>query len=95
MLFEYAKKNPCILFLDEFDAIAKLRDDVNEQGELKRVVNSLLQNIDFLNDRSVLIGATNHENLLDKAIWRRFGTRLNISYPERPIKKRNNYPNTL
>ncbi|KQL52185.1 ATP-binding protein [Heyndrickxia sp. FSL K6-6286] len=87
MLFEYAKKNPCILFLDEFDAIAKLRDDVNEQGELKRVVNSLLQNIDFLNDRSVLIGATNHENLLDKAIWRRFGTRLNISYPERQLRR--------
>ncbi len=81
MLFEYAAKTPCILFLDEFDAVAKLRDDPNELGELKRVVNSLLQNIDLLNDKSVLIAATNHENLLDKAIWRRFSTRIHINYP--------------
>lgn len=87
MLFEYAIKTPCILFLDEFDAIAKLRDDRNEQGELKRVVNSLLQNIDMLNDKSVLIGATNHEDLLDKAIWRRFSTRLYISYPDSTIRR--------
>lgn len=86
MLFEYAAKNPCILFLDEFDAIAKLRDDKNEQGELKRVVNSLLQNIDFINEKSILIGATNHENLLDKAIWRRFSTRLHINYPNSDIR---------
>lgn len=87
MLFEYASKNPCVLFLDEFDAIAKLRDDKNEQGELKRVVNSLLQNIDFINDKSILIGATNHENLLDKAIWRRFSTRLHINYPNSEIRR--------
>ncbi|WP_146550780.1 AAA family ATPase [Rummeliibacillus suwonensis] len=86
MLFEYAAKNPCVLFLDEFDAIAKLRDDKNEQGELKRVVNSLLQNIDFINDKSIIIGATNHEGLLDKAIWRRFSTRLHINYPTNDIR---------
>ena len=45
-VFEYAKRQPCILFLDEFDAIAKARDDRHELGELKRVVNSLLQNLD-------------------------------------------------
>ena len=88
MLFEYATKQPCILFLDEFDAIAKVRDDQNEQGELKRVVNSLLQNIDYLNDKSILIAATNHEALLDKAIWRRFNTRLNIDYPDKEIRKK-------
>lgn len=81
MLFEYASKTPCILFLDEFDAIGKLRDDKNEMGELKRVVNSLLQNIDFLNNKSILIAATNHESLLDVAIWRRFNTRMHIDYP--------------
>jgi SpoVK/Ycf46/Vps4 family AAA+-type ATPase len=86
MLFEYASKNPCILFLDEFDAIGKLRDDKNEMGELKRVVNSLLQNIDFLNNKSILIAATNHENLLDVAIWRRFNTRVHIDYPNREIR---------
>lgn len=86
MLFEYASKNPCILFLDEFDAIGKLRDDKNEMGELKRVVNSLLQNIDFLNNKSILIAATNHESLLDVAIWRRFNTRVHIDYPNREAR---------
>ncbi|GIO33524.1 ATPase [Paenibacillus albilobatus] len=81
LLFEYASKIPCVLFLDEFDAVAKLRDDQHEMGELKRVVNSLLQNIDELGDKCILIGATNHEQLLDEAIWRRFSTRLKIGLP--------------
>src|SRR5690554_6192914 len=72
-LFEFAQRIPCVLFLDEFDAIAKARDDQNELGELKRVVNSLIQNIDSMNSDSLLIAATNHENLLDVAVWRRFG----------------------
>jgi SpoVK/Ycf46/Vps4 family AAA+-type ATPase len=80
-LFDYAAKNPCILFLDEFDAVAKIRDDTHELGELKRVVNSLLQNIDQLNGKSILIAATNHENLLDSAIWRRFSSRIHIDFP--------------
>lgn len=82
-LFEYAEKVPCVLFLDEFDAIAKARDDNNELGELKRVVNSLLQNIDSIGNGSLLIAATNHENLLDKAIWRRFDYKLNIELPDK------------
>ena len=69
-IFDYASKRECILFLDEFDVIAKLRDDKNELGELKRVVNSLIQNIDGLNSDSILIAATNHHELLDPAIWR-------------------------
>lgn len=81
-LFEYVQKTPCILFLDEFDAIAKARDDNNELGELKRVVNSLLQNIDSLEGNTLLIAATNHEDLLDKAIWRRFNYRLKIELPD-------------
>ncbi len=80
-LFEYVEKTPCILFLDEFDALAKLRDDKNELGELKRVVNSLLQNIDLLNEGHILIAATNHEQLLDPAVWRRFDYQLNIKKP--------------
>lgn len=51
-----------------------MRDDKNELGELKRVVNSLIQNIDTLNNDSILIAATNHHELLDPAIWRRFST---------------------
>ncbi|WP_145151801.1 AAA family ATPase [Paenibacillus xylanexedens] len=87
LLFEYSSQTPCVLFLDEFDAVAKLRDDHHEMGELKRVVNSLLQNIDQLGDKCILIGATNHEKLLDQAIWRRFSTRLHIDLPSKDIIK--------
>nr|WP_309100177.1 AAA family ATPase [Fredinandcohnia onubensis] len=80
-IFEYAQNNPCILFFDEFDAVAKVRDDKQELGELKRVVNSLLQNIDFMDNGSILIAATNHEQLLDPAVWRRFSFKLFINKP--------------
>lgn len=81
-VFEYAHANPCILFFDEFDAVAKIRDDKQELGELKRVVNSLLQNIDFMDNGSILIAATNHEQLLDPAVWRRFFLKLEVKFPE-------------
>lgn len=81
-LFEFAQKTPCVLFLDEFDAIAKARDDSNELGELKRVVNSLLQNVDAMSNDSLLLAATNHENLLDSAVWRRFDYKLEIEFPD-------------
>ena len=82
-VFEYASKRECILFLDEFDVIAKLRDDKNELGELKRVVNSLIQNIDSLNSDSILIAATNHHELLDPAIWRRFSKVITLDKPQK------------
>ena len=81
-IFDYASKRECILFLDEFDVIAKLRDDKNELGELKRVVNSLIQNIDGLNSDSILIAATNHHELLDPAIWRRFSKVITLEKPQ-------------
>lgn len=80
-LFDFASRTPCVLFLDEFDAIAKLRADAQEVGELKRVVNSFLQNLDSLGSQSIVIAATNHEELLDRAVWRRFTYRLELSYP--------------
>jgi hypothetical protein len=80
-LFEFAGKTPCILFLDEFDAIAKLRGDTQELGELKRVVNSFIQNLDTLGTQSIIVAATNHEELLDSAIWRRFSYRLALGFP--------------
>ena len=86
-IFEYAQTVPCILFLDEFDAIAKVRDDNNELGELKRVVNSLLQNIDQLKNGSIIIAATNHEHLLDPAVWRRFGFKIPIDVPDDASRK--------
>lgn len=82
-IFDFASKRECILFLDEFDVIAKMRDDKNELGELKRVVNSLLQNIDSFNDDSILIAATNHHELLDPAIWRRFSTVITLEKPQK------------
>lgn len=80
-IFDYAKKQPCVLFLDEFDAIAKARDDKHEMGELKRVVNSLLQNMDEYCQNGILIAATNHHELLDDAIWRRFQSVIEIPKP--------------
>ena len=82
LLFDHASSRPCVLFLDEFDAIAKLRDDRQELGELKRVVVSLLQNIDSIQGQTVMLAATNHEHLLDPAIWRRFAYRIHIELPK-------------
>lgn len=81
-IFDFADNRPCILFLDEFDAIAKARDDQYELGELKRVINSLLQNIDAFAKQNILIAATNHPELLDKAIWRRFNTVIELGAPQ-------------
>jgi SpoVK/Ycf46/Vps4 family AAA+-type ATPase len=83
-LFDHAASRPCVLFLDEFDSLAKMRDDDRELGELKRVVISLLQNIDALGTDHVLVAATNHEHLLDPAVWRRFQYKLRLAEPDAP-----------
>lgn len=80
-LFAFANRYQCVLVLDEFDAIAKVRDDPNEVGEIKRVVNALLQNIDAREGRGITIALTNHESLLDPAIWRRFEVQLAVPLP--------------
>ena len=80
-VFDFVKNQKVVLFLDEFDAIAKKRDDAQELGELKRVVTTLLQNIDALSPEVFLIAATNHEQLLDPAIWRRFQMTIRIDLP--------------
>ena len=71
-IFDYAEAEPVVLLLDEFDAIARLRDDDTLHGELRRVVNSLLTLIEKFHGRGYVIAATNHEKQLDPAIWRRF-----------------------
>jgi SpoVK/Ycf46/Vps4 family AAA+-type ATPase len=86
-LFDFAAKAPCVLFLDEFDAIAKLRGDGQELGELKRVVNSFIQNLDTLGSQSLVIAATNHHELLDSAIWRRFSYRLELTFPTADMRR--------
>lgn len=81
-IFKTASERPQVLFLDEFDALGKERDDELEIGEPKRIVNSLLQSIDaFESSRSILIAATNHQYLLDRAIWRRFDMVIEFSAP--------------
>lgn len=80
-VFDSVKDQRVILFLDEFDAIAKKRDDSNELGELKRVVTTLLQNFDNMPENVFLIAATNHEHLLDPAIWRRFNVTITLNLP--------------
>jgi DNA replication protein DnaC len=87
-LFDFASRNPCVLFLDEFDAIAKLRGDSQELGELKRVVNSFIQNLDTLGTQSIVIAATNHPELLDSAIWRRFSYRLELGFPTSEMRRK-------
>lgn len=84
-LFDHVKSRRCILFFDEFDAISKERGDENDNGEIKRVVNSLLKQIDNLPSHVIVIGATNHEQMLDKAIWRRFQLQLTLPQPTRKM----------
>jgi ATPase family associated with various cellular activities (AAA) len=86
-LFTFANRYRCILLLDEFDAIAKLRDDPQEVGEIKRVVNALLQNLDVRQNIGFTIGITNHPRLLDPAVWRRFEIQLEIPRPDFGVRK--------
>lgn len=76
---QFLHKRPSVLLLDEFDAIAKGRDS-EDVGEAKRVVTVLLQEIDRWPSHSVLIAATNHGELLDRAIWRRFDIRMDFPF---------------
>lgn len=80
-VFDYARTTPCVLFFDEFDAVGKERGDVHETGEIKRVVTSLLMQIDDLPSYTTVIAATNHEELLDRAAWRRFELKINLPMP--------------
>jgi SpoVK/Ycf46/Vps4 family AAA+-type ATPase len=81
-LFDFSPARGAVLLLDELDAIAKMRDDRHELGELKRVVNTVIQGLDSLDDQAVVIAATNHPQLLDAAIWRRFPYRCDMTRPE-------------
>lgn len=70
--FEFARRQPCVLFFDEFDAIARSREETGEHSELRRVVNSLLIFIEQIEPGGFLIAATNLDGHLDPAVWRRF-----------------------
>ena len=82
-LIDYAKTQRCVLFFDEFDTLGKERGDTHETGEIKRVVSSLLLQLDDLPDYVVVVAASNHPELLDRAVWRRFQLRLELPLPTR------------
>jgi SpoVK/Ycf46/Vps4 family AAA+-type ATPase len=80
-VFAWARMRRCVLFLDEFDAIAKERGDEHETGEIKRVVSSLLMMVDELPSHVMVVAASNHPELLDRAVGRRFQLTLRLPAP--------------
>jgi SpoVK/Ycf46/Vps4 family AAA+-type ATPase len=81
-VFQYAARRPSVLFFDEFDALGKRRDDPHELGELKRVVGSFLQLLDSHPRGELVVAATNHEGMLDDALWRRFDEVMFFGKPD-------------
>lgn len=82
MVFDHAKSNEAVLLLDEIDAIAKRRSDESDVGELKRLVTAILQEIDAWPDSGLLLAATNHPELVDPALWRRFDAILTFGFTD-------------
>jgi len=80
-VFDFIAKTPLVVLFDEFDAIGKERSDSGEHGELRRVVNAVLQMMDAYRGQSLILAATNHEQILDSAIWRRFDETIEFPLP--------------
>lgn len=80
---DFAKSSPCILLLDEIDSIAKRRSDDSDIGELKRLVTVILQELDEWPSEGLLLAATNHPELIDPALWRRFDLKVEFELPDR------------
>lgn len=81
-IFDFIHENEMVVLFDEFDAIGKQRADFSEHGELRRVVNAVLQMIDLYQGKSIILAATNHEQILDQAIWRRFDDVMEFPLPD-------------
>lgn len=87
-IFKHASNEDCIIFLDEFDSLGKIRDYNQDHGEMKRVVNTLLQLFDYLPQKSIVIAATNQEGMIDNALLRRFDLKLKLDLPtEKQIRE--------
>ena len=82
-LFKRASEEDSIIFMDEFDSLGKVRDYDQDHGEMKRVVNTILQLFDFLPKRTVVIAATNQINMIDEALIRRFDLSLKLDLPNK------------
>src|SRR5690606_27510753 len=81
-VFDFIAEHPMVALFDEFDAIGKERSDTGEHGELRRVVNAVLQMMDAYQGKSLILAATNHESILDNAIWRRFDETVGFPLPD-------------
>jgi len=86
-VFDFIENGTWIVLFDEFDIIGKDRDDSHEHGEIKRVVNNFLQMLDNFKGDSILFAATNHQNMLDSAIWRRFDAVIDYELPDEATRK--------
>jgi len=86
-VFDFIENDIWIVLFDEFDIIGKNRDDNHEHGEIKRVVNNFLQMLDNFKGDSILFAATNHQNMLDSAIWRRFDAVIYYELPDEATRK--------
>ena len=80
-IFDFIESDKFVVLFDEFDIVGKKRDDPQEHGEIKRIVNNFMQMLDSYDGNSILIAATNHPQLLDLAIWRRFDEILEFKIP--------------
>ena len=85
-VFDFIEQGTWIVLFDEFDIIGKNRDDSHEHGEIKRVVNNFLQMLDNLKGESIILAATNHQSMLDPAIWRRFDDVIYYELPDEKIR---------
>lgn len=85
-VFAAARTRRCVLFFDEFDAVGKERGDEHETGEIKRVVSSLLLQVDAVPSHAVVVAASNHPELLDRAVHRRFQLRLELPLPSKTAR---------
>ncbi|MUP39908.1 AAA family ATPase [Labilibaculum euxinus] len=81
-IFKRAATEDCIIFLDEFDSLGKVRDFSQDHGEMKRVVNTILQLFDYLPQDNIIIAATNHADMIDTALMRRFDLQVNLELPD-------------
>jgi AAA+ superfamily predicted ATPase len=82
-IFKRAATEECIIFIDEFDSLGKVRDYNQDHGEMKRVVNTILQLFDYLPQESIIISATNQINIVDPALLRRFDVRIHLDIPNK------------
>lgn len=81
LVFDAIAQNPGIYLFDEFDAIGGKRDVQNDVGEMRRVLNSFLQLLEEGTSKSIVVAATNHPELLDRALFRRFDDVVEYKLP--------------